>query len=129
MSESCKVLAAVTIDGLALMGKNPAMPAYVCATSATYFPPSTPYVCAAATGAHIIGKLMQGDAAKGLGKKATERSCDLIVEISGRATRVILVKGKGSVDQIQKAASDATINFKAATSPEGMIRLMNALGR
>ena len=129
MAETCKVIAVVTIDGLALMGKSPAMATYFCASSAAYFAPSAPYVCAAATGAHIAGRILQGDAAKGIAKKLTEKSCDLVIEVSSTATRLIVVKGKGTVSAIQREANNAIVNIKAATSTDGMIRLMNALGR
>jgi hypothetical protein len=129
MSEECKILAAVTIEGLVIIGKTPAAPLYVCATSSVYFPASAPFVCSAASGSAIVGVFLQNKSAQELAKKASAAGCEVVLEVTSGVTKIAIVQGKAVSANFRNELRNSAINLRAATSDEGIIRLMNAIGR
>ncbi|MCB0654685.1 MAG: hypothetical protein KDC57_01050 [Saprospiraceae bacterium] len=127
MSEGCKVLATVTVEGLAYFGKSPQAGAYVCASSMVYFPVSSPAVCSAATVATTVGKWASTDAGKKLLTMATEKGCDLFVYAGTEVTKFVVVQGKASAHEIQQKAQMAKKTFRALNTPQGMHWLMQYL--
>lgn len=127
MSNTCEVITKVTIDSLALMGEQPMIGTYICATAVVYIPPSGPAVCGTAAGATAIGKYLQSEAAKGLAEKAMEMGCDVVLTVGDEVLDIAIVKGRAMGSEIKQKLETTKAEFRAATTNEGIMRLMNRL--
>ncbi len=127
MSDSCKVLAAVTVEGLSYMGKSPVPGIYICTVSGVYFPASTPLVCGSAAAATAVGKWATTAGGKKLIKSAAELGCNIAVEVGERSTKFLLVKGGQISEKVSRGIYQAEKTYRAINTPEGVNWLMNYL--
>ncbi len=127
MSHTCEVIAKATIDSLTLMGEQPMMGTYICATAVVYIPPSGPAVCGTVAGATAVGKYLQNEAARGLAELAMEKGCDVVLMVADEVVDIAIVQGRTSGSEIKRKVGAAKANFRAATTNEGIRKLMDTL--
>lgn len=125
MSDTCKVIAAITVETLATFGKSKTTAVYVCTMAGVYAGPTAPIVCGSAALATTVGQWATTPAGKGLMKKATEKGCNVVV----RGGEIFLVEGKKTAETFRKSARQAEQTYRAVNTSEGIQWLMNYLSR
>lgn len=123
MSEACKVLAAVTVEGLEAFGQSPATGVYVCTAAGMYTGPAAPIVCGAAGVATSVGVWATTPAGKELMTMAAEKSCEVVVQ----GGNLLLVKGGEAADSFKKTAKEAGETYNALNTAQGISWLMRRL--
>lgn len=123
MSDTCEVLAAVTVEGLAYFGQSPVVSAYVCATAGVYASPVAPIVCGSAALATAVGQWAVTPSGKALMSKAAEDGCNIVV----RGGELLLVKGGEMKDKFKKTAEEADKTYRALNTEQGVRWLMRIL--
>lgn len=127
MGNSCKILAAVTADGLNLMGKSEVTQIYICSAAGVYAPPAAPLVCGAAATAYAVGQWAQTPAGKGLIKKATAEGCEVIVRVSKGAAEIAIAKGVEAEKKVDNLVFEAERTYRSLNSIDGINWLMRQL--
>ena len=122
MRETCKVVAAITVEGFAWFGQSPVVPAYVCAQS-VIVPAAGPVICGTAGITAAVGKWATTPAGKELMSMAAEKGCTVVA----RGGEVLIVKGGKTADALKMTAGEAERNFRFVNTTEGMMWLMAAM--
>jgi hypothetical protein len=128
-SDRCKIIAAVTIEGLAYLGKSEVPHVYLCSMSGVYLPPSAPLVCGSAAAAYMAGRFLQTPSAKKLLEKGVEHECQVVVRMIGPAFDVMLVKGAELETKADAFVGEAQQTYRALNEVEGIHWLMRVLAR
>lgn len=124
MSDSCKILAAATVEGLEVFGQSSVPQIYVCTSVGIYAAPAAPIVCGSAAIATAVGKWATTPAGKELMTMAAEKSCDIVVEVGQTATEIMIVQAENALEDIRKTTQKAEKTYKALNTPQGISWLM-----
>lgn len=122
MSDTCKVIAGVTWETLAVFGQSPQSQVYVCTMAGVYAAPTAPLICGAAA-ATLAGKLAATEAGKEVMTEVTERGCHLIV----KQGQILIEEGKKTARSFKRDIREAETTYRALNSADGVRWLMNYL--
>jgi len=123
MSEACKVVAAVMVEGLATFGKSDMTAVYVCTMTGVYAAPAAPIVCSSAVIATTVGKWATTPAGKALINEAAIKGCNVVV----RGGEILLVEGRRTAETFKKSAKEAEKTYRALDTAQGINWLMRYL--
>lgn len=129
MGEACKIIAKVTVDGAAHLGKHPEAGFYICASSGVYFPASAPAVCTATTVATAVGKWASTPASKALMEKAAQKGCEIAVKAGEEVTEILIVQGRAAGQLMERKSAESKATYNALNTPQGIEWLMRYMSR
>ncbi len=116
---TCEILVEASIEAAA----SPAMPWYIC----KYVGRSGIFGAAACITSTSYNRLLGDPAFKAVNKEAASKGCTVAVQAGEKVYRIVIVKGKKTIQDIEQAVKPAKKTFQFFNTAHGMQQLMRYL--